>query len=103
MSIKKYSILRWFQIRGNNLLFLLASFLHFFQQFRNQRKILSGFDTRPIFKFCDEKVFRSYKHFFEILKPYSQEKAQNIEKHVFKKCLRLAFFAPIYPWTSSIF
>ena len=88
---KKRRILRWFQIRGNNLkkvslekvicqklvqvssiedyklqfctlllpvTFLLANFLHFSQQFRNQRKILSCFDT--IFKFCEEKVFRSY-------------------------------------------
>ena len=75
---KKRRILRWFQIRGNNLkkvylekvirqkllqvssreeyklqfctlllpvTFLLANFLHFSQQFRNQRKILSFLDT----------------------------------------------------------
>jgi hypothetical protein len=73
MSIKKRRILRWFQIRGDNLkkvyqklvevssieenklqfctillpvTFLLANFLHFSQQIPNQRKILSCFDTR---------------------------------------------------------
>ncbi len=49
----------------------------------------------PKFKFCEEKVFRSYKHFFETLKPYSQETAQNIEKHVLQKCLRIAFYTYI--------
>ena len=75
---QKRRILRWFQIRENNLkkmylekvisqkllqvssreeyklqyctlllpvTFFLANFLHFSQQFRNQRKILSCFDT----------------------------------------------------------
>jgi hypothetical protein len=37
---------------------LLGIFLHFSQQFQNQRKILSFWI--PIFKFCEEKVFRSY-------------------------------------------
>ncbi len=117
----KRKIVRWFQIRGNNLkkvylekvisqkllhvssreeyklefctlllpvTFLLANFLHFSQQFWNQCKI-------PIFKFCEEKVFRSYKHFFETLKPCSQETAQNFEKRVLQKCLGIAFFTYI--------
>ncbi len=49
----------------------------------------------PIFKFCEEKVFRSYKHFFETLKPNSQETAQNFEKLVLQKCLRIAFYTYI--------
>ncbi len=53
--------------------FLLANFLHFSPQFRNQRKILSFWI--PIIKFCEEKVLRSYWQFFETLKPYSQETA----------------------------
>jgi hypothetical protein len=36
----------------------------------------------PIFKLCEEKVFRSYKNLFETLKPDSQETAQNFEKLV---------------------
>jgi hypothetical protein len=73
--------------------FLLANFLHFSQQIPNQRKILSF--LIPIFKFCEEKVFRSYLHFFETLKPYSQETAQHFEKHVLQKCLRMAFYTYI--------
>jgi hypothetical protein len=34
----------------------------------------------PIFKLCELKVFRAYLHFFETLKPNSQETAQNFEK-----------------------
>ena len=88
---KKRRILRWFQIRGNNLkkeylekvifqklvqvssmeeailqfcklllpvTFLLANFLHFSQQIPNQRNFWVV--LIPIFKFCEEKVFRSY-------------------------------------------
>jgi hypothetical protein len=51
--------------------FLLANFLHFSQQFRNQRN-------------------------FETLKPYSQETAQNFEKRVLQKCLRIAFYTFIH-------
>ena len=84
---KKSRILRWFQIRGNNLkkvylekvicqkllqvssrkeyklqfctfplpvTFLLANFLHFSQQFRNQRKILSFFGS-PYSNFVKKK------------------------------------------------
>ncbi len=38
--------------------FLLANFLHFSQQFQNQRKILSCFDTS--IQILRRKVFRSY-------------------------------------------
>ncbi len=38
--------------------FLVANFSHFSQQFRNQRKFCSV--LIPIFKFCEEKHFRSY-------------------------------------------
>jgi len=37
----------------------------------------------------------SYEHFFETLKPYSQETAQNFEKRVLQKCLRIAFYTYI--------
>ncbi len=63
---KKYSILRWFQIRGNNLLFLLASFLYFSQQFRNQRKILSGFDTRLYSNFVMKKFLGHISTFLKL-------------------------------------
>jgi hypothetical protein len=36
-----------------------------------------------LLNFYEEKVFRSYLHFYETLKPNSQELAQNFEK----KCL----------------
>jgi hypothetical protein len=50
--------------------FLLANFLHFSQQFRNQRKILSCFDTQ-----------------IKILK---------ILKIMFYNCVLELFFTPIY-------
>ena len=126
MSIKKCRILRWFQIRGNNLkkvylekvicqkllqissreefklqfctlllpvTFLLANFLHFSQQFRNQRKILSFLDTH--IQILWRKSFLVILAFFETLKPCSQETAQNFEKHVLQKCLRIAFYTYI--------
>ncbi len=49
----------------------------------------------PIFKFCEYKVFRSYQHFFETLKPYPQETAQNFEKRFLQKGLRIAFYTYI--------
>ncbi len=88
---KKRRILRWFQIRGNNLkkvylekcicqkllqvssreeyklqfwtlllsvTFLLANFLHFLKSFKISAKFWVFWI--PIFKFCEEKVFRSY-------------------------------------------
>ena len=41
----------------------------------------------PIFKFC----FLVILAFFETLKPYLQETAQNFEKLDLQKCLRMAF------------
>jgi hypothetical protein len=54
----------------------------------------------PIFKFCKEKVFMSYQHFFETLKPDSQETAQHFEKSVLQKCLRITFYTykPMNPF-----
>jgi hypothetical protein len=41
--------------------------LHLFQQFQGKRKIkILCFVLIHIFKFCEEKVFRSNEHFFEI-------------------------------------
>jgi hypothetical protein len=42
----------------------------------------------------------SYKHFFETLKPDSQETAQNFEKRVLQKCLRITFYTyiPVNPF-----
>jgi hypothetical protein len=41
----------------------------------------------------------SYKHFFEHLKPDSQETDQNFEKRVLQKCLRITFYIykPVNP------
>jgi hypothetical protein len=55
----------------------------------------------PKLKFCEEKVFRSVlASFFEILKPNSQETAQNVEKRILEKCLRINFYAyiPVNPY-----
>ncbi len=62
--------------------FLLANFSHFSQQFRNQRKILRCFDTHS-----------------QIL-PDSQKTAQNFEKRVSQKCLRITFYTykPMNPF-----
>jgi hypothetical protein len=49
----------------------------------------------PIFKFYEEKVFMSYFHFSETLKPNLQETTQNCEKHCYKVLELL--FTPIYP------
>jgi hypothetical protein len=68
--------------------FLLANFSHFSQQFRNQRKILHFFETRI-------QIFRLYKPFFKALKPNSQETAQNFEKGVLQKFLRITFYTYI--------
>ncbi len=52
----------------------------------------------PLLKFCEEKVFRSYYHFFEtFLKPNSQETARNFEKRVSQKCLKRITFYPYIP------
>ncbi len=42
----------------------------------------------------------SYKHFFETLKPDSQETAQNFEKRVLQKFLRSTFYTykPMNPF-----
>jgi hypothetical protein len=37
----------------------------------------------------------SYYHFFQTLKPNSQEMAQNFEKDVLQKCLRITFYTYI--------
>ncbi len=50
----------------------------------------------PIFKFCEEKVFRSYQHFFETLKPNKKEMTQNFENRVLLKCLRITFYTFIH-------
>jgi hypothetical protein len=73
--------------------FLLAHFLHFSQQFRNQRKILSFLDT--YIQVLWRKSFYVILALFETLKPYSQEMAQNFEKLVLQKCLRIAFYTYI--------
>jgi hypothetical protein len=73
--------------------FLLANFLHFSQQIPNQRKILSCFDIH--FQILWRKSFLVILAFFETLKPNSQETAQNFEKHVLLKCLRIAFYTYI--------
>jgi hypothetical protein len=56
----------------------------FSQQFCNQRKILSCIDTN--FIFFEEKVFRSYQHFYKTLKPNLQGTAKNFEKRILQKC-----------------
>ncbi len=43
--------------------FLLANVLHFFQQFRNQRKI---FVLIPIFKFCEKKFLGHISTFLKL-------------------------------------
>ena len=42
----------------------------------------------------------SYQHFFETLKPDSQETAKNFEKRVLQKCLRITFctYKPVNPF-----
>jgi hypothetical protein len=42
----------------------------------------------------------SYYHFFESLKPDSQETAQNFEKRILLKCLRITFYTykPMNPF-----
>ncbi len=42
----------------------------------------------------------SYKYFFETFKPDSQETAQNFEKPVLQKCLRITFYTykPVNPF-----
>ena len=42
----------------------------------------------------------SYQHFFQTLKPDSQETAQNFEKRVLQKCLRITFYTykPVNPF-----
>ncbi len=44
----------------------------------------------------------SYQHFFETLKPNFQETAQNFEKHVLQKGLRITFYTykPVNPFHS---
>jgi hypothetical protein len=70
--------------------FLLANCLHFSQQIPNQRKILSCFDT--LIQILRRKSFKVILAFFETLKPYSRETAQNFEKHALQKCLRIDFY-----------
>jgi hypothetical protein len=63
--------------------FQLANFLHFF---RNQCKI-------SILKFCE-----GHNHFFETLKPNSQETAENLKSGVFKSA-----FLFLHPYTHESF
>jgi hypothetical protein len=115
---KKRRILRWFQIHGNNLkkaylekviwqklvqvscieeyklqfctLLLLVTFFQLiFYIFLNRFQISVKFWVVliPIFKFSEVILA-----FFETLMPYSQETAQNFEKLVLQKCLRIAFY-----------
>jgi hypothetical protein len=42
-----------------------------------------------------KKILGNISTFFETLKPYSQETAQNFEKRVLQKCLRIAFYTYI--------
>ncbi len=62
----------------------IRSFLHFSQQFRNQRKILYFFDTH-----IQTLWFLGH---IRTLKPNSQETAQNFEKGVLQKFLRITFY-----------
>jgi hypothetical protein len=71
--------------------FLLANFHIFLNSFEISTKFCVVLIL--IFKFCKEKVFISYKHFFETLKPDSQETAKNFEKRVLQQCLRITFDA----------
>jgi hypothetical protein len=64
-----------------------AKHLPFSQRFQNHHKI---------FKFCEEKAFRSCKHFFETLKANSQEMAQYFEITVLRKSFELFFTPTIY-------
>ncbi len=58
--------------------FSLAIFSHLSQQFRNQPKIRRCFDD--------------HINIFVMLALFSQETAQNFEKHVLQKCLRITFY-----------
>ncbi len=133
MSMKKCWILRWFQIRGNNLkkvylekvicekllqvssieedklqfctlllpvTFLLAHFLHFSQQFRNQRKILSCFDTH--IQILWRKSFYVKLALFWNLKALFARNGSKCWKTCLQKCLRIAFytFIPMNPYHS---
>ncbi len=60
--------------------FLLANIYVFLNSFEFSIKLCNV--LIPIFKFCKEKVFMSYQHFFETLKPDSQETAQDFEKRI---------------------
>jgi hypothetical protein len=71
--------------------FLLANLSHFSQQFQNQHKILRCFDTQ--IQVLQRKRFYVILALFETLQPDSQETAQNFEKRVLQKCLRITFYA----------
>ena len=88
----------WFFTFVLAVTFLLANFSHFSQQFRNQRKILCCFDTH--IQILQRKSFYVILALFETIKPDSQETAQNFEKRVLQKCLRITFYTckPVNPF-----
>ncbi len=73
--------------------FLLAHFHSFLNRFEISEKFCVVLIT--ILRFCEEKVFRSYLHFFEPSQPNSQETAQKLEKCVLQQCLRITFYTYI--------
>ncbi len=77
---------------------MLKNFSPFSQQFRNQRKIFRFFYTH--IQILQRKSFYVILAFFETLKPDSQETAQNFEKRVLQKCLRITFYTykPVNPF-----
>jgi hypothetical protein len=60
-------------------------------------KILFCLNRRLVWSLCPacEIILIAFAFAFETLKPYSQETAQNFEKHVLQKCLRIAFYTYI--------
>ncbi len=75
--------------------FCQQSFIIFLNSFEISVKFCIIFI--PIFKFCGKNVFRSYQHFLKTLKPNSQETAQNFEKGVLQKFLRITNI-PVNPY-----
>ncbi len=59
----------------------------------------SGLFWYPHSNFYKKKISRSYLHFFETSKSNSQETAQNVEKHVYKR-VRIALYTniPVNPY-----
>jgi hypothetical protein len=69
------------QYGSGKILTFLQYFTFYTQRFRNQNKILSFFIL-----FCEEKVYRSYKHFFLTLKP------NVLKKESYQILLRFFFY-----------